>query len=237
MPDAATDLSAVRAELNNMTDRILMRLHDRSGFPLNRVVYERGGVEIVSGADQSFLELGLEGLEAYHALLGRYQYPDQHRLMSAPVPEAVVARVVAAAAAPDLGIGLRDELVPYYIDEILPRLCAPGEDASTFGETVYVDADTLELLNERIHVGRKVAQAKIASQPELMDLVDTPAVLIDRLRDRTREEEVLADVERRAGRYEVDEGLARTVFAWVIERTIELEVTYLRGMRGTQPRD
>lgn len=231
MVDPNIDLAVVRTQLNNMTDRILMRLHDRSGFPLNRVVYEPGGVKIVSGADQSFLELALEGLEAYHALLGRYRYPDQHRLMSAPLPEAVAARVVDAAPAPDVRIGLRDELVPYYIEEILPRLCAPGEDASTFGETVYIDADTLELLNERIHAGRKVAQAKIASQPELADLVDTPEALMERLRDRRREEEVLADVERRADRYEIDVALARTVFTWVIERTIELEVTYLRGMR------
>jgi hypothetical protein len=46
MPDSQFDLSALRGRISNMTDRILMRMHDRASFPLNRAVYTPGAIPI-----------------------------------------------------------------------------------------------------------------------------------------------------------------------------------------------
>jgi len=105
-----------------------------------------------------------------------------------------------------------------------------GSLPGTYGETAYVDADLLELINERINVGRGVALAKINSDPSIRDILSDTAALTARLRDSRREEEVLAAVTESARRYGVDEGLARDVFRWVIDRVLELEVVYLQRL-------
>ena len=232
MTDSTLDLSAVRMQLSKMADRILMRLHDRSGFPLNRPVYERGAVKMVSGQQSSFLELGAGGDRGLSRVVGPLPLPGP-----VPVGELDAAGCGGSArrrCARDPGCDHRASgpALAVYIDVVLPQLCVPGEDAQTYGETVYIDADTLELLNERIQVGRKVAMAKIASDLALWDLIERPEERMERLRDRAREEAVLEDVEQRARRYEIDPALARSVFVWVIEQTIRVEVAFLQGMRG-----
>ena len=72
------DLGELRVRLDQMTERIVSRLKDRSRFPLNEVVYRIGGVAIAGRDGVSFLQFALEGLEAYHASLVRYAYPDQY---------------------------------------------------------------------------------------------------------------------------------------------------------------
>jgi chorismate mutase len=227
MPDVA-DLATLRQRLTKMTDRILMRLHDRAGFPLNAPVYRRGAIP-VGERNVSLMEFALEGLEAYHASLGRFEYPDQHPLTSTPLPASTARRVVDAGI-PRATIELRETLLAFYVEDILPRLCAPGDDATAYGETAYVDADLLALLHERINVGRQVAFAKASSDPAVRDAVADEAALTERLRDRAREQELLADVRDRARRYELDPDLAAYVFAWIIEQTIRVEVAYLQNL-------
>jgi chorismate mutase len=120
--------------------------------------------------------------------------------------------------------------LPWYVDTVLPTLCDASEDPSTFGETAYVDADLLELLNERINVGRAVAMAKLEAEPSIRDILHDTGALTERLRDSRREDEVLAAVMDSARRYSVDPNLARAVFRWVIDRVLELEVVYLQQL-------
>lgn len=225
------ELTEIRSQLTKMTDRIIMRLHDRACFPLNRPVYERGGVKLRKRAELSFLELAIEELEAYHALLGRFDFPEQRRLGTSPLPSAAVDRIVGKPEVPDMEIDLRARLLAFYIDTVLPRLCAAGDDSSSYGETVYVDADLLELLHERINIGRKVAVAKAEGEPGIWDVVPDASALRVRLRDRGREAVLLGDVETRAARYDIDPKLARAVFEWIIEQTLDVEVATLQGMK------
>jgi chorismate mutase len=225
-----TDLSEVRVRLDQMTERVISRLKDRSRFPRNRPVYEPGGVPIVGRNGISFLQFSLEGLEAYHASLGRFAYPDQFPLSSHAGYQSPVQRTVAQAGTRPVDIPIGDELVAFYI-ATLDGLCLPGEDPGTYGETVYVDADLLNLLHERVNVGRLVAEAK-AADPAIPDALDDPVRLSEILRDRNREEALLDSVEQTAERYQLEPAIARRVFRWIIDETLALEVAYLQRVRG-----
>ena len=222
-----SDLSEVRIKLDQMTERVLSRLKDRSRFPRNRPVYEPDGVPIEGRERISFLQFSLEGLEAYHGSLGRFAYPDQFPLVSHGAHATPVHRTVSQAQAQAVEIPIGDELVAFYI-ETLDELCPPGEDSSTYGETVYVDADLLNLLHERVNLGRQVAEAKASTDPKIEAVITHTAQLSEALRDRNREEALLDAVEQTAERYRLDPAVARKVFRWIIEETLALEVAYLQ---------
>jgi chorismate mutase len=212
-----------------MTERIVSRLKDRSRFPENRPVYEPDAVPIAGRRGISFLEFALEGLELYHASLGRFSFPDQYPLLSALGKESPVERVVPASAVPRIEIPITRDLLAFYIDA-LHSFCRPGADPGTYGETVYVDADLLNLIHERINIGRHIAEAKFTSNPALRDVLHDRDAITVALRDSVREESLLASVRATADRYELDPEMAAYVFRWVIDETLALEVWYLQGL-------
>lgn len=222
-------LPELRIRLDQMTERIVSRLKDRSRFPLNAPVYRPDKVPIAGRQGISFLQFSLEGLERYHASLGRYAYPGEYPLVSSHVPDPQVERTVGMPPLPPLGIGFTEELLEFY-REVLPDLCAPGEDPDTYGETVYVDADLLELLHERINVGRYVAQAKLDGDPSLRGLARDGKGLAARLTDPEREAALLGSAVAAAERYQVGPAVVERVFQWVMQETIVVEVSYIRGL-------
>src|SRR5258708_7051218 len=220
-------LGELRVRLDQMTDRIVSRLKDRSRFPLNAAVYRVDAVPIRGRSGISFLQFALEGLEAYHASLGRYDFPDEAPLFTTPTPTATATRTVTRPHVARLRLNRRDDLLAFY-EEILRRLCPPGDDTNTYGETVYVDSDLLELINERINVGRYVAQVKAERDPSILAAVDDPARLEAELRDPAREETLVRIARGIAARYEVDLDLAEDVFRWIISETMLVEIAYLQ---------
>jgi chorismate mutase len=222
-------LSELRVHLDQMTDRIVSRLKDRSRFPLNQAVYQPDGVPIRGKSGISFLQFALEGLETYHASLGRYDFPDQYPLFSAPTSGAIVTRTVSKPAIPRLAIATRDDLLAYY-QELLPRLCRPGDDPNTYGETVYADSDLLVLMNERVNVGRYVAHVKADREPSIFDDVADAARLEVRLKDINRERALLATARDVAERYNLDPHVVEDVFHWIVRETMLVEIEYLRQL-------
>ena len=220
-------LSELRVHLDQLTDRIVSRLKDRSRFPLNEVVYQPDAVPIRGKRGMSFLQFALEGLESYHSSLGRFDFPDQYPLFSASAPSPIVTRTVSKPPIPRLAIATRDDLLAFY-RELLPRLCRAGDDPNTYGETVYADSDLLIMLNERVNVGRYVAQVKADRDPSLFDDVENTNRLKARLKDAARENALLATVRGVAERYELDPGVAEDVFRWIIGETMLVELEYLR---------
>jgi chorismate mutase len=214
-----------------MTDRIVSRLKDRSRFPHNESVYRPDGVPIRGRSGISFLQFALEGLEAYHASLGRYDYPDEAPLFTQAAPAATATRTVTRPHVPRLRVNRRDDLVTFY-GEIIARLCVAGDDADTYGETVYVDSDLLVLINERINVGRYVAQVKADREPAILSTVHDPDRLAASLRDPAREETLVRTARGIAARYEVDPDLAEDVFRWIISETMLVEIAYLQQIAG-----
>jgi chorismate mutase len=101
----------------------------------------------------------------------------------------------------------------------------------SYGETVYVDADLLELLHERIGMGRIVAAIKVVGSPDILDVAQDRQKLSDILKDPEREETVIKDaVETGKTRYELDPDTVGFVFRWIIDQTLDLEVEYLQRL-------
>lgn len=220
-------LSDLRIKLNQMSEKVVSRLKDRSRFKFNGRVYIPDAIPIEGRGGISFLDFALEGLEAYHASLGRYAYPDQYPVFSNLLQKSPVRREIPLAPISPVDIALRDELLRFYIG-ILPQLCERGEDPISYGETVYTDADILEHLHERINVGRYVAESKLQANPRIQDMVHDSTLLMAELRDAKREEDVINQAKARALTYELNPEVIGTVFRWVIDETLKVEIDYLQ---------
>ena len=224
------DLKDLRARLDQTDERIVGRLKDRSRFPLNSQIYKRGAIPIRGKRDVSLLQFAIEGMERYHASLGRYEYKDQQPLLRSPGTRSSVKRSHTDSGISAERIDLFDDLVGFYTG-ILPRLCRKGNDPRTYGESAYIDADILELIHERINtVGRYVAESKLSADPEALKRARTgtdAAALKKRLRDPRREESVIRGARAMAKRYGLNGDTAARVFAWLIDKTLEVEVEYL----------
>ena len=115
--------------------------------------------------------------------------------------------------------------VEYPVIRSLP----PAADAAGRTGTVYVDADLLQLLNERINVGRFVAEAKLRTDPSVAASRHDAALLTSKLRDERREAALIAVVRATAERYELNPDVVEHIFRWIIEETMRVEVAYLQG--------
>lgn len=222
-------LDDLRLRLSRMTNRILFRMEERAHFPLNLPVYDPGA-GLVAGTERiSFLEFALRGLEAFHASLGRYEYPDQNPILRRQLPLSGAERLVQLPAIPRVDIDLKEALFGFYTEKFLPELCEPGDDPNSYGETAYLDADLLELLHERINVGRYVARAKAQAEPGVWSIAPNARQLEEALRDRPQEERIMASVRDGATDYGLKPEVAELVFRWVIEQTIRVEVAWLQA--------
>lgn len=219
-------LRDLRIKLNQIAEIIIIKLKDRSRFPQNLAVYRPGGVKLKESKKISFLEFALEGLENYHARLGRFEYPDQTPMVLTQatskavrkVPEPVISKVA---------INIKKNLLSFY-PKLIKKLCRKGEDKTTFGETVYCDADLLELLNERINLGRFVAESKLRRDPNIYEVIDDRDALVKCLRNFKREKEVIAQAMKAAARYDLNQKLVGEFFKWIIDETTKVEVAYLQ---------
>ncbi len=224
------DLHDLRTKLNQMTERIVSRLKDRSRYPLNAVVYRPDAIPIAHRMGLSFLDFALEGLEHYHASLGRYRFPDQYRLTEVS-PSAPVDRGSPPSPIVRVDLALKDAIVTFY-RQLVQTLCPAGDDATTYGETVYCDADLIVLIHERINVGRYIAEAKLQTDPTLVEAVGDRPTLAQRLVQPRREQAVIDQARRIASRYDLDAAVVERCFRWIIAQTLEVEVEYLRRKYG-----
>ncbi len=221
------DLNDLRAKLDRLNEQIVGRFKDRSWFSLNEAVYTPGAIPIEGRPGISLMEWSLEGLERYHASLGRFDMPDQHPLLPEVVAPSPVRRKLDLPRLPAIASPPRDQLIRFYIS-ILPRLCRPGDDPHYYGETAYADADLLARINERVYLGAFVAHTKLEREPHIIRLADQSDALRAVLRDSRREEDVIRQVREAALRYALSADLIAEVFRWMVEQTLDLEVRFLQ---------
>lgn len=221
------ELGELRVKLDQMTERIVSRFKDRSRFPLNEVVYKPDGVPIVGRSGISLLQFAIEGLETYHASLGRYDYPDQYPVLGLNLPATRVERIISRPPLPQLSINVSDDLLPFYQD-LLSKHCSHGDDPNTYGETVYIDADLLQLIHERVNIGRYVAEVKANNDPTIFQSRTNYDVLLSKLKDRPREEALVSRAREVAQKYELNPELAEQAFRWMIDKTLDIEIAYVK---------
>ncbi len=223
-------LGELRIKLDQMSERIVSGLKDRSRFPQNPTVYRADGVEIEGRGGISFLDYAIEGLEEYHAKLGRFSYPDQFPVFTKRPHNFPVKREIPKDHISRIDISLGDQLIEFY-RSILLELCNPGDDPTTYGETAYVDAVTLELIHERLNIGRYVAESKLEADSSILDIAHDSNLLAARLRDPAREQTVVDKAREMARRYELDPDITAKVFGWIIGQTLLLEGVYIQKTR------
>ena len=220
------ELSEVRIKLDQMSERIVSKLKDRSRYKHNKSVYLPDGIPIEGRSGISFLEFALEDLQNHFAKLGRYKYSDQHPLVSNTTLTTPVTRVAPQSPITKVGIDIKKNVIEFYVNSIR-EFCEPGEDPSTYGETVYCDSDLIHFLNERINLGRFAAEAKIKSDPSIREITNSEQ-LVKRIRRLEIEEKVVNDAIVIASRYGLDKPIVEKYFKWIIKETIEVEVAYLK---------
>jgi chorismate mutase len=221
------NLIDLRAKLDRLNDQIVGRFKDRSWFVLNAAVYTPGAISIAGKPNVSLMAWSLEGLERYHATLGRFDVPDQHPLMPEVVSASPVKREIALQALPATIAPPRDELIRHYV-ALLPQLCQPGDDPHYYGETAYADADLLARINERMYLGGYVAKFKLEREPALAEIAHDADAVREALRDATREAAVIERARVAAQMQGLPPDLIAVFFRWMIDQTIDLEVRFVQ---------
>lgn len=224
------ELGELRIKLDQMTERIASRFKDRSRFPANTPIYIPDAVPIFGRTGISLLEFAIEGLESYHASLGRYNYSDQYPVLGVNLPKSSVKRSQSRQDLPRLDINSKDNLIPFY-QGLVAKHCTPGDNPDTYGETAYVDADLIQMLHERVNIGRYVAEVKGNTDPSIYDVKADDDLLMSKLKDQTREDALLQRVSNTAQRYELSPDMLVDAFKWMIDKTLDIEIAYIRQKR------
>lgn len=219
------NLSELRIKLDQMTERIISRLKDRSRYKLNTKIYIKNAIPIENRKNLSFLEFALEGLEKYHAMLGRYNFPDQQPIIIKPFLKPPVRRIIPQTPIVKVKINIGKRIIKFYTNS-LKKFCPMGNDPATYGETAYCDADIIQLLNERINLGRYVAQTKLQLNPSLKRIKNKKD-LEKKLREPERETKIIKKVQIIAKRYKMNPKIVENFFRWIINETTRLELQYL----------
>lgn len=221
------NLEDIRIKLDQMTERITSRLKDRSLFPQNNPIYKPDEINIANHTGISLLQFAIEGIENYHASLGRYNYSDQFPILDVKLPTSSVERITNKSSLHELDINIGESFLPFYQD-LIKRYCEPKNDPITYGETAYLDADIIQIINERINIGRYVADIKIRNDPTIYEIKDDKESLLLKIKDKKREEILIEKVRNVAQRYELNPDMAEEMFKWMIDCTINVEIAYIQ---------
>jgi chorismate mutase len=227
-------IESVRKRLDMMTKDIVIGLEQRSRFLQNSSIYYPDAIPIKDRAGISLLEFSIEGLEKYHASLGRYAYEDQNPVvLDAKNSEIVLVDFIekyekSLKSPPvknvSLDIKVSQDILSFYAN-FIRLLCIPGEDKTCFGETAYCDANIVETVNERVNLGKYVANAKLEKNPQLLGMTEKD--LIEKLRSPEREAEMLENVRILSAKYGTNKNLADMFFKWIIDETLKVEADYV----------
>ena len=223
----AGELGELRIKLDQMTERIISRFKDRSRFPVNEAIYVPDAVLIAGRSGISLLEFAIEGLESYHASFGRYDYSDQYPVLGVNLPKSSVVRTENKQPLLRLNINSNNNLVSFY-QSLIAEYCEPGDNPDTYGETAYIDADLIEMLHERVNIGRYVAEVKGRTDPSIYEVKSDDELLLSKLKDRTREEAFLQRAGNIAQVYELNPSMVVDAFKWMIDKTLDIEIDYIR---------
>lgn len=245
MSDSAEILSLdnIRNVLVRLEETILFGVLDRAQFRQNPVIYRPDGVGRELGGE-SLVQFLLHECERSHAKVRRYTSPDEH-----PFFHDLPAPILPAAAynnplQPNT-INTNDRIWAAYVGEIIPFLCAAGDDGQ-WGSSSVNDVHLLQALSKRIHYGKFVAESKYRARPDRLEPL-IRAGDADGLRaaitDHAVERAVLDRVQRKAGTYArelelipgqpiVGPAALRELYArWVIPMNKDVQVLYLLGRR------
>jgi chorismate mutase len=233
------ELSNIRNVLIRQEETILFALVERAQFSVNAIIYEPKGIPL-RGYTCSFVDYLLHGTEKLHATVRRYTSPDEYSFF-ADLPEPILPPIDLGHVIHDTGINANSHIKEVYIENIIPAICAAGDDEQ-YGSSAVSDVACLQALSKRIHYGIFVAESKFLGDKEAyLDRIraEDREALWDMITNNEVEEKLLKRVERKAATYgqEVDSQnpeykikpayVAELYKKWIIPFTKEVEVDYL----------
>jgi chorismate mutase len=227
-------------------ETIVFGLIERAQFLRNTRVYEPGLFGPVIGED-SLSGYLLHETEKIHARMRRYTSPDEYPFYAGlPNPLLPSLSCPENPLRPN-NVNINAEIRRIYVSEIVPAVCAPGDD-SQYGSTVVCDVMCLQALSRRVHYGKFVAESKMQRNPKpLADAIaagDRDA-LLRLVTDEQVERDVICRVRRKTelyGQLEAGEAAALSIdpdtvadvySKWIIPLNKQVQIEYLlqRGVR------
>lgn len=162
----ALNLNQVRNVLIRLEETIIFALIERAQFCANAAIYTCGGGGDAL-PDSSILDYLLRESERAHARMRRYTSPDEHPFFT-DLPEPILPPQASDSPLVANQVNINADIKQTYIDDIVPLVCAPGDDGN-YGSSAVCDVSALQTLSRRIHYGKFVAESKYQQAPELFD--------------------------------------------------------------------
>jgi len=107
--------------------------------------------------------------------------------------------------------------------------CEDADNPGTYGETVTADVAALLAMMERVNLGKQVAESKFIELTD--DFVATGGereAMIKLIVRKDREKKVIELSRNLASHYELEESAAVSVFEFMIDVTVDIEIDYLQ---------
>ncbi len=225
VPDDLDLDRTIRPGLDILANEIVIALKKRTRFCRNLPVYATGLVN--QDAAISLLDHTLGAVEQVHAGLGRYTFATQDAFTEVSHVTPVIKRVPPPTGLRNIAVSVGPRVQAFYLDWV-GRVCPPGDEPNTYGETVTADAAALMAILERVNLGRSVAESKYLELTEEFhhcagDREGMRALLVRRDRERA----VIELATRLAERYELPTDTVIPVFEFMIGVTVDIELDYL----------
>lgn len=232
-------LDHLRSVLVRLEETIIFGLIERAQFRCNRPVYQAG---VMGGAlaDESLLAFMLRETERVHAKVRRYASPDEHPFCD-ELPAPILPPVdYAANPLHEHRVNRNDRILSVYTDELVPFICAVGDDGN-YGSCAVIDVNLLQALSRRIHYGMFIAESKYRESPAVFDplmRVGDTAAIEAAISVPDVEAQLYARIARKASAYGSellkagDGGIPPAKVSaiyrrWIIPLCKEVEVAYL----------
>lgn len=218
--------TTIRPGLDILANEIVIALKKRTRFVSNEAVYQPGLVKEQPAT--SLLDYELVACERNHAELGRYTFAAQDAYTDVSGIEPIIQRAAPTSVLRAMPSGVGNRIMEFYGDWI-EAACVQGDDSRTYGETVTTDVLALLAIMERVNLGKAVAESKFLDMPDKFKATegDRDAMLAYIVRS-DREEQVLKIAAQLADNYDLPAEHAVSVFRFMIDVTVDIEVDYLR---------
>jgi chorismate mutase len=233
-------LENIRGVLTRQEETIIFALIERAQFRHNPPVYEAGRFGPATGGE-SLAGFLLRETECIHARMRRYTSPDEHPFFpELPAPILPALGFSESPLRPNR-VNLNAALRQAYEQEIVPFICAAGDDAQ-YGSSSVCDVACLQALSRRVHYGKFVAEGKYRDAPALyrepiragdraaLWTLITDAAVEARVLERVRlkAQTYGQDPNGEAGQSKIDPARLVDVYRrWIIPLTKEVQIEYL----------
>lgn len=219
------NLIELRIKIDQINEKIISGLKQRSRYPVNQGIYSK---DFIKGHTWFLYRLKKE--QDIDSQFGRFLYSDQAPMF---FKKEELDKPVTARKAPKINglthikIDKSKKILEAY-REIIKKICNKKEDENYYGETAKLDVDNILAINERVlGLGEQVAEYKMESDPDILKEKDRTKIRA-KLVIPQREKEVLDSAKEIAKKYGLghEEDICKFIKE-IIDITTDSEVEYI----------